>query len=136
MEDAVALYREAQPDVSFEIHSEPDIPQLNLDKEQMKRVMINLIDNAIGAMNGNGTVGVRLSYDRILKIVRLELSDTGPGISPEDKIRLFEPYFSTKKTGMGLGLSIVSTIVEDHNGFIRVQDNQPSVTKFIIELPA
>jgi two-component system nitrogen regulation sensor histidine kinase NtrY len=136
VEDAVALYREAQPDIVFEIHSESDIPQLNLDKEQMKRVMINLIDNAISAMNGSGTVGVTLSYDRILKIVRLELSDTGPGISPEDKIRLFEPYFSTKKTGMGLGLSIVSTIVEDHNGFIRVQDNQPSGTKFIIELPA
>jgi two-component system nitrogen regulation sensor histidine kinase NtrY len=136
VEDAVALYREAQPYISFEIHSEPDIPQLNLDREQMKRVMINLIDNAIGAMNGNGTVGVKLTYDGILKIVRLELSDTGPGISPEDKIRLFEPYFSTKKTGMGLGLSIVSTIVEDHNGFIRVQDNQPSGTKFIIELPA
>jgi two-component system nitrogen regulation sensor histidine kinase NtrY len=136
VEDAVALYREAQPDISFEIHSEPDIPQLNLDREQMKRVMINLIDNAIGAMNGSGTVGMKLSYDGILKIVRLELTDTGPGISPEDKIRLFEPYFSTKKTGMGLGLSIVSTIVEDHNGFIRVQDNQPSGTKFIIELPA
>ena len=136
VEDATALYREAQPDISFEIHSEPEIPQLNLDREQMKRVMINLIDNAISAMNGKGTVGMTLSYDGILKIVRLELSDTGPGISPEDKIRLFEPYFSTKKTGMGLGLSIVSTIVEDHNGFIRVQDNQPSGTKFIIELPA
>jgi two-component system nitrogen regulation sensor histidine kinase NtrY len=136
VEDAVALYREAQPNVSFDIHSEPDIPQLNLDREQMKRVMINLIDNAIAAMNGNGIVGVKLSYDGILKIVRLELSDTGPGISPEDKIRLFEPYFSTKKTGMGLGLSIVSTIVEDHNGFIRVQDNKPMGTKFIIELPA
>ncbi|MBW1858528.1 MAG: PAS domain-containing protein [Deltaproteobacteria bacterium] len=136
VEDATALYREAQPDVSFEIHSEPDIPQLNLDREQMKRVMINLINNAISAMNGKGTIGVTLSYDGILKIVRLELSDTGPGISQEDKIRLFEPYFSTKKTGMGLGLSIVSTIVEDHNGFIRVQDNQPTGTKFIIELPA
>jgi two-component system nitrogen regulation sensor histidine kinase NtrY len=136
VEDAVALYREAQPDVSFEIHAEPDIPQLNLDIEQMKRVMINLIDNAVGAMDGKGTVGVTLSYDAILKIVRLELCDTGTGIPPEDKIRLFEPYFSTKKTGMGLGLSIVSTIVEDHNGFIRVQDNQPRGTKFIIELPA
>jgi two-component system nitrogen regulation sensor histidine kinase NtrY len=136
VEDAVALYREARPDILFEVHSEPDIPQLNLDREQMKRVMINLIDNAIGAMDGRGTIGVVLSYDTILKIVRLELSDTGIGISPEDKIRLFEPYFSTKKTGMGLGLSIVSTIVEDHNGFIRVQDNQPRGTKFIIELPA
>ena len=136
VEDAVALYREAQPEISFEIHAGPDIPQLNLDREQMKRVMINLIDNAIGAMDGRGAIGVTLSYDAILKIVRLELTDTGAGISPEDKIRLFEPYFSTKKTGMGLGLSIVSTIVEDHNGFVRVKDNQPRGTKFVIELPA
>ena len=136
VEEAVALYREAQPDIIFEIHSGPDIPQLSLDPQQMKRIMINLIDNAIAAMDGRGTIGATLSFDPILKIVRLEVSDTGPGISPEDKIRLFEPYFSTKKTGMGLGLSIVSTIVEDHNGFIRVQDNQPRGTKFIVELPA
>jgi len=136
VEEAVALYREAQPDIIFEIHSGPDIPQLSLDPQQMKRIMINLIDNAIAAMDGKGTIGVTLSFDPILKIVRLEVSDTGSGISPEGKIRLFEPYFSTKKTGMGLGLSIVSTIVEDHNGFIRVQDNQPKGTKFIVELPA
>jgi two-component system nitrogen regulation sensor histidine kinase NtrY len=136
VEDAVALYREARPDISFEIHAEPEIPELSLDWEQMKRVMINLIDNSIGAMDGKGSIQVALSFDPILKIVRLELSDTGKGVPPEDKIRLFEPYFSTKKTGMGLGLSIVSTIIEDHNGFIRVQDNQPKGTKFIIELPA
>ena len=136
VEDAVALYREGRPDILFEIHSEPDIPQLNLDRQQIKRVMINLIDNAIGAMDGKGAIGVAMSFDPILKIVRLEVSDTGAGISPEDKIRLFEPYFSTKKTGMGLGLSIASTIIEDHNGYIRVQDNQPTGTKFIIEFPA
>jgi two-component system nitrogen regulation sensor histidine kinase NtrY len=136
VEDAVALYREARPDISFEVSSEPDIPQLNLDRQQIERVMINLIDNAIGAMDGKGDIGVAMSFDPILKIVRLEVSDTGMGISPEDKIRLFEPYFSTKRTGMGLGLSIVSTIIEDHNGFIRVQDNQPRGTKFIVELPA
>jgi two-component system nitrogen regulation sensor histidine kinase NtrY len=136
VEDAVALYREARPDILFEIDSEPDIPQLNLDRQQMKRVMINLIDNAIGAMDGKGSIGVALIFDPILRIVRLEVSDTGVGISPEDKVRLFEPYYSTKKTGMGLGLSIVSAIIEDHNGFIRVQDNQPRGTKFIVELPA
>ena len=136
IEEAVALYREARPEIFFQIDSEPDIPQLNLDRQQMKRVMINLIDNAIAAMNGKGAIGVALSFDPILRIVRLEVSDTGIGISPEDKIRLFEPYFSTKRTGMGLGLSIVSAIIEDHNGFIRVQDNKPRGTKFIVELPA
>lgn len=136
VEDALTLYREAHPHISFQIKAEPDIPQLNLDRQQMKRVMINLTDNAIGAMDGKGAVNVVLTYDAILKIVRMEFCDTGSGIAPEDKIRLFEPYYSTKKTGMGLGLSIVSTIVEDHNGFIRVQDNKPKGTKFIIELPA
>jgi two-component system nitrogen regulation sensor histidine kinase NtrY len=136
VEDAVALYREARPDILFEINSDPEIPQLDLDRQQMKRVMINLIDNAIAAMDGKGAIGVALSFDPILKIVRLEVSDTGKGIPPEDKVRLFEPYFSTKKTGMGLGLSIVSAIIEDHNGFIQVQDNQPRGTKFVAELPA
>ena len=136
VEDAVALYREAQPGILFEICSESDIPQLSLDHRQMKRVMINLIDNAIGAMNGKGTIRIVMSFDPILKIARLEVSDTGVGISPEDKIRLFEPYFSTKRTNMGLGLSIVSTIIEDHDGFILVQDNQPRGTKFVVELPA
>ncbi len=58
------------------------------------------------------------------------------GISDEEKTRLFEPYFSTKKAGMGLGLTIVSTIIADHKGMLRVQDNQPKGAKFIIELPA
>ncbi len=136
VEDAMALYREARPDILFKVNSKPDIPQLNLDQQQIKRVMINLIDNAIAAMDGKGFIEVALSFDPILKIVRLEVSDTGTGISAEDKMQLFEPYFSTKKTGMGLGLSIVSTIIEDHNGFIRVHDNQPRGTKFIVELPA
>ncbi|MBW2591756.1 MAG: ATP-binding protein, partial [Deltaproteobacteria bacterium] len=66
---------------------------------------------------------------------RLEIVDTGSGIADENKTRLFEPNFSTKKAGMGMGLKIVSTIVTDHNGMIRVQDNQPQGAKFIIELP-
>ena len=63
------------------------------------------------------------------------VADRCCGISAEDKARLFEPYFSTKKSGTGLGLVIVSTIVADHNGYIRVKNNQPQGAKFIIELP-
>ena len=63
------------------------------------------------------------------------ITDTGCGIPPEDKPRLFEPYFSTKKSGTGLGLAIVATIISDHNGYIRVKDNYPKGTRFIIELP-
>ena len=67
--------------------------------------------------------------------MRLEVADNGTGISDKDKTRLFEPYFSTKKAGMGLGLTIVSTIIADHNGMIRVQDNPPQGAKFVVELP-
>jgi len=98
--------------------------------------MINLVDNAIASIKNNGDILIALTHDPILKIVRMEISDNGPGISDDDKTRLFEPYFSTKKAGMGLGLAIVSAIVSDHNGMIRVQDNHPTGAKFIIELPA
>ena len=78
---------------------------------------------------------IDLNYDSVLQMVRIEVADNGKGISPEYKMRLFEPYFSTKKQGTGLGLAIVNTIITDHNGFIRVQDNKPKGSKFIIELP-
>ncbi|KMY67984.1 hypothetical protein AAU61_09150 [Desulfocarbo indianensis] len=138
-EDALALFRGAHPDISFELERDQAVPVFDLDREQMSRVMINLLDNAVAAVEAADPprqVVVRLSYDDILKIVRLEVEDTGPGVPPEYRLRLFEPYFSTKKGGTGLGLSIVSTIVADHNGYIRVQDNQPVGTRIIVELPA
>ena len=78
----------------------------------------------------------RLGFDAEIKFLQFEVMDDGPGISDEDKTRLFEPNFSTKKGGMGLGLTIVSSIVSDHNGMIRVQDRLPRGAKFVIELPA
>ena len=93
------------------------------------------LDNAIEAIDGQGEVVIDLSYDSILQIVRIEVADSGKGIPAEHEGRLFEPYFSTKKSGTGLGLAIVNTIVTDHNGFIRVQDNKPKGTRFVIELP-
>jgi two-component system nitrogen regulation sensor histidine kinase NtrY len=93
------------------------------------------LDNAIESMNGEGEVVIDLNYDNLLQMIRIEVADNGRGISPEHKMRLFEPYFSTKRQGTGLGLAIANTIITDHNGFIRVQDNQPKGTTFIIELP-
>ncbi len=138
-EEALSLFRGAHADISFEMECDDQIPVFDLDREQMSRVLINLLDNAVAAVEAvepPRQVLVRLSYDDILKIVRLEVEDTGPGVPPEYRLRLFEPYFSTKKGGTGLGLSIVSTIVADHNGYIRVQDNQPVGTRIIVELPA
>ena len=68
-------------------------------------------------------------------MVRLEIADNGVGMTPEVQARLFEPYFSTKTDGTGLGLAIVSAIVADHNGFIRVRDNAPRGSRFILEFP-
>ena len=82
-----------------------------------------------------GSVRVNTFLDQEKMLARLEIIDTGPGIPADDKLRLFEPYFSTKKSGTGLGLAIVNNIISDHNGYIRVKDNKPTGTRFTIELP-
>ena len=135
IEETLALYREGHKNINFDIKIVGAIPPLDLDRQQIKQAMINLVDNAIGAIKSQGRIVITLSHDPILKRARIEVSDTGAGISDEVKTRLFEPYFSTKKSGMGLGLTIVSTIIADHNGVIGVQDNQPHGAKFVIELP-
>ena len=135
VEETLALYREGHSGINFKINNTSDIPILNIDRQQMKQALLNLIDNAIGALKGTGNITISVAHDPILKKVRMEVADDGPGISNEDKTRLFQPNFSTKKTGMGLGLTIVNTIIADHNGMINVQDNTPRGAKFVIELP-
>ncbi len=134
--ETIALYREGLENVEITSRFEENLPTLRLDHQHMKQAFINLIDNAVSAVNKNGAIAIDVSFDTILKIVRIEIADTGKGISDKEKTKLFEPYFSTKKTGMGLGLAIVNSIIADHSGVIRVQDNQPQGAKFIIELPA
>jgi two-component system nitrogen regulation sensor histidine kinase NtrY len=135
VEETLALYREGHQNIEFNIKVSNGIPSLTLDRRQIKQALINLVDNAIGAIEEKGSISISLAHDALLKLVRLEIADSGTGISIKDKARLFEPYFSTKKAGMGLGLTIVSTIIADHKGKIHVQDNQPRGAKFIIELP-
>ncbi|MGD9042408.1 MAG: ATP-binding protein [Desulfobacterales bacterium] len=135
VEETLALYREGHSGINFKINNTSEIPILNIDRQQMKQALLNLIDNAIGALKGTGNITISVAHDPILKKVRMEVADDGPGISNEDKTRLFQPNFSTKKTGMGLGLTIVNTIIADHNGMINVQDNTPRGAKFVIELP-
>ena len=92
-------------------------------------------DNAITALRGQGQIEIRLRYRNTADRVQIIVSDNGPGISDEDKSLLFEPDFSTKKTGMGLGLTIVNTIVAEHDGKIRVEDRDPHGARFSISLP-
>ncbi len=133
--EATTLYSEAHRRIGFTLSQDASIPELMLDRDQIKRVLINLLENAVASIEGDGTITVESNYNRELNIVTFAVSDSGHGIPQEDKPRLFEPYFSTKKSGTGLGLSIVNTIITDHHGFIRVKDNEPRGTKFIIELP-
>ena len=100
-------------------------------------MFVNLIDNAAEAMDQSLVKELLLTTraDAQREVVEVEVSDTGCGVTPEDKEKLFLPYFSTKERGTGLGLAIVSHIVTEHSGTIRVEENQPVGTRFIIELP-
>jgi len=142
--EAVASYQ-GSAGIHFVTKLAEGLPKVELDRDQMRRVLTNLIDNAIAALHERavgvegdaeiGTIELRSVHDSPLQTVRLEVADDGPGIKPAARRRLFEPYYSTKEGGTGLGLAIVSRIVADHRGYIRVHENRPRGTRFIVELP-
>jgi two-component system, NtrC family, nitrogen regulation sensor histidine kinase NtrY len=136
IDQALSLYDGLFPGVTFERRLAPDLPPLRLDPEQMKRALINLVDNAVEATGGRGRVLVATEYDRAEGRARLVVADDGPGIAAAVRERLFVPHFSTKKRGSGLGLAIVSRIVQEHLGTIRAEDNTPRGARFVVELPA
>jgi two-component system nitrogen regulation sensor histidine kinase NtrY len=136
IEETLALYREGYPRIRFETDFADGLPLLNLDRLQMKQALINLIENAIVAIKEAGRISIGVRLDPAVRRVILEVADDGPGVPDRNKTRLFEPDFSTKKSGMGLGLAIVSSIVADHNGAISVHDNPPRGARFVVELPA
>ncbi len=139
IDEAMLLFKEGHRDIRFSFDADPSLPLLPLDREGIKRAVINMLDNAVAALSPpNGVerrIEVSTRYHRAHGIVALEVADTGIGIEPHARARLFEPYFSTKQGGTGLGLAIVSTIVADHQGFVRVKDNEPRGSRFVIELP-
>jgi len=135
--EVVALYRPVHPQILFEVQLEDLLPSVELDAEQIKRALINLMDNAVAALEGAeyAMVRVHTAYDPGRRVVRAVVSDNGPGLSAEAFERLFEPYFSTKRGGTGLGLAIVKSIVTDHKGYVRAASNQPQGTRITVELP-
>ena len=135
LQEVVDLYLQGNDGISFSFSPDLSVPIFDLDREQMKRAMGNLIDNAVAAAGQGGFVHVRTTFDPVLSIASVAISDNGPGIDPRDRDRLFEPYFTRKPGGTGLGLTIVNTIVADHNGFIRVKDSPGGGATFIVELP-
>jgi two-component system nitrogen regulation sensor histidine kinase NtrY len=136
LESVLALYRESHPALVLTTSFAPSLPALEVDPDQIKRAALNLVDNAVEAVSGAGEVTVLTHWDPETARARIIVSDNGVGIPPEDKEKLFLPYFSTKATGMGLGLPIVHQIVIDHGGTIWVEDNQPKGSRFVIELPS
>jgi len=134
--EVLIFYREAHKNIEFDFKYGPEVPRFPFDQKQLKRVLINLMDNAVAAVPAdNGKIGIEVYFNAEGKAAFLEVWDNGPGVHDSDKLRLFEPYFSTKKSGTGLGLAIASTIVADHDGYIRVRDNEPEGARFVVEMP-
>ncbi len=132
IESAASLYRGFK-DIKIHISAQNDIAAVNIDFEQIKRVFINIIDNAIKAMNGKGVIDISVKANK--SVVTVDIADTGPGISDEEKDKLFYPYFSKTKDGTGLGLAIAHKILMDHSGRILVMDNTPRGSIFTVEIP-
>ncbi len=135
VKEILVFYEESHGYITFRYITEQNIPPFEFDLKQMKRVLINLLENSITALPDGGTIEIAISCDKEEQVVYMEVRDNGPGVADEDKLRLFEPYFSTKKSGTGLGLAIASTVVSDHGGQIKVTDNEPTGAIFTVELP-
>jgi two-component system nitrogen regulation sensor histidine kinase NtrY len=133
--ETLALYDGLLADVTIERRFDPDVKLVRLDPEQIRRVIINLVDNAAEAMERHGCIVVETQRDAANSVVRIVVADNGPGIPPAEREKLFLPYYSTKGRGSGLGLAIVRRIIAEHGGTIEVADNTPRGTRFTIELP-
>jgi len=135
IQSALNMYDGVMKNMEVQVDFDNSMPAMNGDAEQLKRVVMNIIENAVQAMNNKGKLNVMTSYDSVNAMAHIEICDDGPGISPEERDKIFAPYFSTKKKGMGLGLAIVERIISDHGGTIRAEDNMPAGVKFLIEIP-
>jgi two-component system nitrogen regulation sensor histidine kinase NtrY len=138
VEKALRLYDGRLAGIELECRLDPHLPRVLIDSEQLRQVLINLIDNALEFIplspdERRLQVSTRAIPNR--RMIELLVADTGPGIPPEHRERIFEPYFSTRKRGTGLGLAIVSRIVAEHHGRIRAGETQPHGASFLIELP-
>ncbi|MCI5114339.1 MAG: HAMP domain-containing protein [Candidatus Electrothrix sp. AX1] len=132
--DTLVLYREGHKHINFLLEHD-EVPLFPFDPVQIKRVLINLLDNAVSILAHGGCIATAIRLQQSKKLVKIIVRDDGSGMSDQVRQRLFEPYFSTRKSGTGLGLAIAHTIITEHNGAIQVQDNTPSGTIFTIELP-
>lgn len=135
--DAVGVFDGRLPGVRLIVDTDPQLPPVRIDPEPFKRVIVNLIDNAAEVVQQSWVKEIVVATRGPAggDFVELAVADSGPGISPENRRKLFLPYFSTKERGTGLGLTIVRRVVDDHAGRIRVEDNHPTGSRFVIEVP-
>ncbi|MBD3867111.1 MAG: HAMP domain-containing protein [Acidobacteria bacterium] len=133
VDSVLALYK-AVAGVEWVLEAEPDLGTVALDPQQMRRALVNLLDNAVAAVDGRGRITVRIRRADPGVLV-LEVEDSGPGIPAEDRAKLFEPYFSTKPSGTGLGLAVVHRVVTEHRGTIKVKDGESGGARFVVEIP-
>jgi two-component system nitrogen regulation sensor histidine kinase NtrY len=132
------LYQDRLDSAAVELYLMESLPDSTIDSEQLKRVFVNLVENAIEAFDAaqsDKIITVKSFYHSEKDLITVEFADNGGGVPPQDFIRIFQPYFSTKGRGTGLGLAIVQRIIIDHGGKIRAAANLPKGAKFIIELP-
>ncbi|MFQ5449177.1 MAG: ATP-binding protein [Nitrospinaceae bacterium] len=135
IDDVSILYSNHEKKITLRKNYDPNIYLMNVDSEQIRRVFINLFENAIDAVDDGGQIQITTQLNSKEKRVRIEFADNGVGIAGQDLKKLFLPHFTTKKRGTGLGLAIVNRIIVDHNGTIQVLENLPKGTLFVIELP-
>ena len=137
IENALGMFNGRLDGIQVETQLAHDLPQAMADPEAIKRALANLIDNAADAMQDSLLREIHISSSLVESkdAVEITVADTGHGVTQDLKEKLFLPYFSTKKRGTGLGLAIVRRIMEDHNGSIRVEENQPLGARFVMELP-
>ena len=137
VEGALAMFDGRLENIRVRTLLAPELPNVMADPDAIKRAVANLVDNAAEAMQHSVVREIQISTCLVASrdAVEVTVADTGHGVTPELKEKLFLPYFSTKKRGTGLGLAIVNRIIEDHHGSIRVEENEPLGTKFILELP-
>ena len=137
VESALIMFNGRLEGITVRTELADNLPAVMADPEAIKRAVANLVDNAAEAMQNAVLKEITISTSLLGSRdgVELVVSDTGQGVSRDVKERLFLPYFSTKQRGTGLGLAIVSRIVEDHRGSIRVEENKPVGSRFVVELP-
>ncbi|MDR1241165.1 MAG: HAMP domain-containing protein [Deltaproteobacteria bacterium] len=151
LEEAVNLFRNSHAGIAWTLEQKPDqeFPDVDMDAAALHRVFLNIMANAAEALENSregefedapaggrkGCVYIALTYDGQNKVIRIEFSDNGPGLSDEERNRMFEPYFSGKKGGTGLGLTIVRAIVTEHRGYVRASRSESGGTAITIELP-